>query len=201
MPKRPARTSPDLLLQLEEEHGNFARLLRQFETQLELFRKGDTPDYELMRDIMLYLSQYADQVHHPREDGIMECLLQRLRGRKQSQQLLNHLMLDHEQMAVRATELVAALGNIDGDAVYARETVVSKAEAYAAQLRAHMLEEEHTLIPLARQHLTAADWAALAASMPEGEDPLAAAHIDPAHRALFRRLGPPRGAGVRTAGE
>ena len=92
-------------------------------------------------------------------------------------------------MAAQATELVAALGTIGGDAVYPRETVIAKAQAYAAQLRAHMREEEQTLLPLAREHLTTSDWAALAKAMPEGEDPLAAARIDPAHRALFARMG------------
>lgn len=188
MPTRAATPRPDLLALLEEEHGNFARLLRQFETQLELFRLGGLPDYELMRDIMLYFSQYPDQVHHPREDRIMECLLPRLHGRRQ-QQFLQHLMQDHERMAAQATELVAALGNIGGDAVYPRETVLAKARDYAAKLRAHMREEETTLLPLAREHLTAADWAALAKAMPEGEDPLAAARIDPAYRALFARMG------------
>lgn len=188
MPKRAPRPRPDLLALLEEEHGNFARLLRQFEAQLEQFRMGGLPDYELMRDIMLYMSQYPDQVHHPREDRIIERLLPRLHGRKQ-QLPLRHLLQDHEQMAAQATELVAALGNIGGDAVYPRETVIAKAQAYAAQLRAHMRDEEQTFMPLAREHLTAADWAALARAMPAGEDPLAAAQIDPAHRALFARMG------------
>lgn len=189
MPKPATRSRPDLLELIGQEHGNFARLMSQFETQLELFRMGGLPDYELMRDIMLYMSQYPDQVHHPREDRIIERLLQRLHGREHSQELLRHLMQDHEQMAARASELVAALGNIGGDAVYSRETVILKAEAYAAQLRKHMDDEEHSFMPLARQHLTAADWAELARAMPDGEDPLAAARIDPAHRALFARMG------------
>lgn len=192
MPKRATRPHPDLLRLLGEEHGNFARLMSQFETQLELFRMGGLPDYELMRDIMLYMSQYPDQVHHPREDRIIERLLQRLHGREHSQELLHHLMQDHEQMAARASELVAALGNIGGDAVYSRETLILKAEAYAAQLRKHMEEEERTFMPLARERLTPEDWAALAEAMPEGEDPLAAARIDPAHRALFARMGAAR---------
>lgn len=187
MAKRAPKPRTDLLALLEEEHGNFARLLRQFEAQLELFRVGGLPDYELMRDIMLYMQQYPDQVHHPREDRIIERLLQRVHGRQL--QRLRHLIQDHERMAAQATELVAALGNIGGDAVYPRETVIAKAQAYAAGLRAHMSEEEQTLLPLAREHLTPSDWAALARAMPEGEDPLAAARIDAAHRALFARMG------------
>jgi hemerythrin-like domain-containing protein len=189
MPKRATRPRPDLLELLGREHGNFARLMSQFETQLELFRMGGLPDYELMRDIMLYMSQYPDQVHHPREDRIIERLQQRLHGSPRSLELLRHLMQDHEQMAARATELVAALDSIGGDAVYPREAVILKAEAYATQLRQHMDEEERTFMPLAREHLTPTDWAALARAMPEGDDPLAAARIDPAHRALFARMG------------
>jgi hemerythrin-like domain-containing protein len=199
-PARPPRQGPDLLRLLEEEHRNFARLLQQMETELEAFRRGGDPDYELMRDIMLYMLQYADKVHHPREDRILERLQQRLQGRHDAHRLLQHVMHDHEQLAASASELVAMLGTIGADAVYPRDLLIGRAEAYASSLREHMRQEEARFIPLAREHLTAADWAALDREMPGGEDPLAAATVDPAQRALFRRLGPGHTARVRTAG-
>lgn len=44
-------SKPDQLSVLEGEHRNFQRLLSLFESQLALFRRGEDPDYTLMRDI------------------------------------------------------------------------------------------------------------------------------------------------------
>ena len=50
------------------EHVNFAKLLDLLEGQLDLFHKGESPDYELMLDIMFYMKHYPDVLHHPKED-------------------------------------------------------------------------------------------------------------------------------------
>src|ERR1700692_4156176 len=50
------------------EHANFATLLDLLEGQLDLFHKGESPDYERMLDIMFYMTHYPDVLHHPKED-------------------------------------------------------------------------------------------------------------------------------------
>ena len=50
------------------DHANFARLLDLLEAQLDLFHRGETPHYELMLDIMFYMTHYPDVLHHPKED-------------------------------------------------------------------------------------------------------------------------------------
>jgi len=59
---------PDTLAQWHTEHVNFAKLLNLLEAELDLFHKGDSPNYELMLDIMFYMTHYPDVLHHPRED-------------------------------------------------------------------------------------------------------------------------------------
>ena len=51
------------------EHVNFAQLLDLLEGQLDLFHKGESPYYELMLDIMFYMTHYLNQLHHPKEDS------------------------------------------------------------------------------------------------------------------------------------
>jgi hemerythrin-like domain-containing protein len=54
------------------EHLNFAKLLDILEEQLQRFHTGDEPNYELMLDIMFYMTHYSDLLHHPREDLAFE---------------------------------------------------------------------------------------------------------------------------------
>ena len=51
------------------EHGYFRRLLALLHKQIDVFRPGEHPNYELMLDIVSYLRDFTDQVHHPREDA------------------------------------------------------------------------------------------------------------------------------------
>src|SRR5512139_485873 len=51
-----------------DEHDYFRRLLTLLQKQLDVFHGGERPNYELMLDIVSYLREYSDQVHHPRED-------------------------------------------------------------------------------------------------------------------------------------
>ena len=59
------------------EHVNFTRLLDLLEKQVAAFHAGGQPDYDLMRDVVYYLRQYADLVHHPQEDIAFARLLER----------------------------------------------------------------------------------------------------------------------------
>ena len=42
------------------EHANFATLLDLLEGELDLFHKGGSPNYDLMLDIMFYMTHYPD---------------------------------------------------------------------------------------------------------------------------------------------
>ena len=58
----------DLLEELERDHLNMAALLRVLERQVEVFRRGQAPDYEIIQAVMEYFLDYPDLIHHPKED-------------------------------------------------------------------------------------------------------------------------------------
>jgi len=185
-PQRRALTEdvPQLRV-LQREHHNFKRLLNLFETQLALFRRGDDPDYALMRDIMRYLTQYPDRFHHPNEDLVFERLQQ---VEPAAGHFILQLLKEHEQLFARGSELLAALDDIAGDALIARDALEALARGYLDGLRAHMDKEESTLFPLAEQRLTRADWAAIATAIRRYDDPLFGAQVAPGYRAIFEQL-------------
>ena len=58
----------DVLSDLREDHRNIAVMLDLLEREINRIRDGGKPDYELIHDIMRYMTVYSDAVHHPKED-------------------------------------------------------------------------------------------------------------------------------------
>mgnify|MGYP000984507709 CR=1 FL=1 len=57
-----------------EEHMYFHRLLELLRHEVDQLALGETPNYALMLDIIDYLRDYSDHVHHPREDAVFRRL-------------------------------------------------------------------------------------------------------------------------------
>lgn len=195
--KRRTAASPAPIRTLQNDHRNFRRLLDLFEAELMLFHRGDEPDYALMRDIVLYMTQYPDQVHHPNEDLIFDRLQKVDPGARLA---VIGLLREHEELIAKGSELFALLDEIVGDAFIARDTVESAAHAYVSGMRAHIEKEEGTLFPLAVSRLGQGDWAAIAAASRRYDDPLFGARLDPGYRAIFERLSGPGGTGSTATG-
>src|SRR5512141_1816359 len=58
----------DPIAKWHEEHTNFSRLLDLLEQQLDQFHTGELPNYELMLDVMYYMTHFPDLLHDQRED-------------------------------------------------------------------------------------------------------------------------------------
>ncbi len=53
---------------LRGDHRNMALLLDLLDAEIDKLAASEEPDYDLVRDIMLYVTEYPDVVHHPKED-------------------------------------------------------------------------------------------------------------------------------------
>jgi hemerythrin-like domain-containing protein len=51
-----------------QEHRNIETLLAVLERELEIFDRGDRPDYEVIRAIISYFEVYPEVYHHPQEN-------------------------------------------------------------------------------------------------------------------------------------
>ncbi len=65
------------IFKLRKEHLNFKKLLDLLDAQLDLLHRGESPNYQLMTDILYYMTQYSDLIHHPREEAIFALLAAR----------------------------------------------------------------------------------------------------------------------------
>ena len=153
----------------QEEHFNFAMVLDLLKDELDLFHRGKKPDYEMMLDIMFYMTHYPDVLHHPREDLAFARLLEL---DPSSRPVVDDLAEQHVRLKDFGEALVRSLESIVNGSITARDQVEVPGRAYIAEFRNHMLKEEKVILPLAAKLLSEGDWAAIAAAIRHIDDPL-----------------------------
>jgi len=166
------------------EHVNFTRLLNLLEKQVTAFHAGGQPDYDLMRDVVYYLRQYADLVHHPQEDVVFARLLERDPAMKPQ---IDRLLQEHRVMLSAGETLLKHLDDVIAEALEPRAIVETAAATYLVYYRQHLAAEEDEVIPRAAKVLKAEDWAAVAA-VPARPDPLFGEDAEERFRNLRRQL-------------
>ena len=167
------------------DHVNFGRLLDCLEGQLELFHDGGSPHYELMLDIMFYMTHYSDALHHPKED----LAFARIKAREpQANALVEALDEQHEELRRMGSELVVRLSDVFNGAVTTREDIAALAHDYVATFREHIAFEERKMLPTAARLLDAADWAAIDAAVRHFDDPLFGPNPEPRYATIERHL-------------
>jgi len=169
---------------LHRDHCNLGKLLDLLSGQIEIFRQGRRPDFDLMIDIMDYIENYSDVVHHPKEDLIYNAM----RARSElARGAIDRLLDEHKILSESTREFRQTLEGIMGDAVTSRDTVEQRGEEFIAMQRRHLNAEEGQVFPLVNQVLSEQDLAAIDASL-AGEDPLFGESSDAHYQTLYEHI-------------
>jgi len=138
----------DLLDDLREDHRNMAIVLDLLEQQVDHIRNSERPDYELLHDVMRYLTVYSDAVHHPKED----LLYARMKaGKSELATKLERVEPEHEEIAAFGKALRHDIEAIESGTAVTRNRVIDDTAQYVANLRQHMAWEEQDLFQRARE--------------------------------------------------
>ncbi|HTS54904.1 MAG TPA: hemerythrin domain-containing protein [Burkholderiales bacterium] len=167
------------------EHRAFGALLALLEQQLELFRKGEAPNYEMMLDVVDYMVDYADRFHHPGEDIVFAKLAERVPAAVSSVQELTR---EHSEILRSGRELTSGLEGVMHGAVTLRSTIEAQAKRYLDTFRRHMYAEEQGLFLAALEHLSKEDWTSVEREAKRGEDPLLGERPEQRYSALRREI-------------
>jgi len=132
----------DLLGDLREDHRNMAIMLDLLARQVEHIRDGERPDYELIHDIMRYMTVYSDAVHHPKEDLLYAGIKAETADLDAE---LTRVKPEHEEIAELGETLRNDVEAIASGATVARERIVADTTEYVGQLLAHIAWEEKYL--------------------------------------------------------
>jgi hemerythrin-like domain-containing protein len=135
-----------VLEDLREDHRNLALLLDLLETESAYVDGDDEPDFELLHDVMQYMTVYSDAVHHPREDLVYAAM------REHSAELaagLEGIGPEHRAIAELGSTLRRDIEAIISGTAVTRERLLADLRGFVSLMRRHIAWEERDLFPAA----------------------------------------------------
>lgn len=172
----------NIINELRADHANASRLLDILEEQLEVVHNEQITNYELMYDIMQYMTHYPDLYHHPKEDLVLRWLSERDPTTHSESDALRK---EHKALAEKGEKLRDTLRVVIDDGLVERETLESQGRDYVEFLRFHMKREEEQVFPLAERTLLDDDWVEISDAMKHMEDPLFGQVLEDDYRSLY----------------
>jgi hemerythrin-like domain-containing protein len=158
-----------IIERLSREHRNIEKLLAVLERELEVFDRGDRPDYEVIRAIISYFEVYPDVYHHPQEDLVFA----KLRARDPAAAVkVGDLAGEHQKGAERLRRVAHAVDNVLADRDVLRQNVDTIVRDFIEHERRHMMMEDRDFFPAALKTLKPQDWTELASAVTDRKDPL-----------------------------
>lgn len=187
---------------ISEEHRNLWRIATTIDLVADEMETGSQVDPAFFSSIFDYIEQFMDACHHTKEDDYLFPVL-RLRS-EAAAVILDRLQAEHrngpEVLKSLRGQLAATANGRLGNTEFA-----AALRTYTASLKSHIRTEEKDAMPLAREVLSAADWAEIDRAFLDNDDPMFGEKAKAEFRELFHRiasLAPESiGLGGHTAGE
>jgi len=184
---------------ISDEHKNFWRIAVSLEQVATEIDRGGRVDPAFFDSVFDYIEQFADEVHHRKEDDQLFRLM-RLRSDK-AQPLIETLEEDHRLAKAQLVELKRKFSMAHSNDY---STLTQPLRDYAAHLKDHITKEETQAMPLSRQILTEQDWQEIDTKFLDNNDPVFGEVVNAKFRELHHRvvtLAPePVGLGGKSSG-
>lgn len=174
-----------LMRGLRTDHHNMTLLLDLLDIEAERLAEFGEPDYDLVRDIMLYMTEYPDVVHHPAEDFLYRHL-KSLRSNIDDE--LERVETDHGHIEKFGLKLKNDIEAISIGEDLNRNDVIKELRQYVGQLREHMYWEEKGLFMLADELRGDGDWLEFVSNNEKVDDPLFGPRVERKYRRLLARI-------------
>jgi hemerythrin-like domain-containing protein len=183
---------------IQDEHRSLAAVLHGLRHLVREMRdRGKAPDFRLLGAMLYYLDAFSEKLHNPKEATY---LFAKLRSRThEADEVIAQLESQHLESAQLGRDLEHALARLEAGMPDGLSMFSAAVDQLMDQAWPHMATEEKVLLPLARKHLTAEDWAGIAQAFGENGDPRFGDAPDHEFRDLFSRIvnlaPPPIGVG------
>ncbi len=175
------------MTELREDHRNMTVVLDLMDGLVEQMEAGKDPDFELLDEIMRYMTVYPDAVHHPKEDIVYEQLRCE---RPDLAQDLDHVPDDHSDIAHLGASLRDDVEAINAGAAVRREKMIEDTVAYVLRLRNHMRWEEEDLFKRVDKMLDDEPRKVDISDLEHIRDPVFELEIEAGFRRLLASLNP-----------
>jgi len=179
----PAVKFPDAIVTLQDEHRYMNLLLETLKEELQASDLSAPEDYFLTQDIVRYLHDYPNAVHHPTEDLLFDKLVRRKPDTEKDVARLRH---DHDKLSANTADILQLLDDAaEQHTPKAAEAVRVALNKYIVRLRRHMRFEETQLFPGAVKCLANKDWQAIESRLDAVQDPLFGPAVARDYRVLY----------------
>lgn len=172
----------DLIAQIHQDHVSMARILKLINSEVEALIAEEPRNLEILDDAMRYMINYADKIHHVKED-VMFGRLQK--AAPDTRELIEDIFDEHQEIFKKGTEFQELVQAVEYGDFVLREEIVAKGTDYVRTLYAHMSKEEDTLLKRAREVLTNKDFAELDLDHVREADPLFGEKIQEEYKDLY----------------
>ncbi|HJV82105.1 hemerythrin domain-containing protein [Noviherbaspirillum sp.] len=186
---------------LQEEHDLLSAMIRGMEYFVRTVAEGGkAPESKVFRAMLLYITEYPDRVHHPKEDHY---LFARLRERSNAvDDVLDTLESEHKLGDRLVLQLQNALTRFELHGALAFGDFSNQVQRYSQFYHGHMRLEEDIVLPAAVQYLNSFDWEEINAAFLANDNPLAGTDYKKDMQKLFSLIAniapPPVGLGPET---
>lgn len=176
---------PGPLADITAEHRFSVRVLALLELEAQALTSGLRPDLRLVREGLHFFVHVLDEVHHPRE----ELILERMRSRADAQTLLiiERLHADHHALRDAGHALQEAFSGRMWVSRRARRLHGHRLAQYCGGLRRHMRTEETQVYEPALKLLQARDWREIADTLAGLPNEICGIDALPEYRWLLNR--------------
>jgi len=171
--------------QLKTDHVNISRLLATLEEQMEVVHDEGNADFELMHDIMLYMTHYADRTHHPMEGLVFQKLTSR---DSSAHPVVTQLEGEHAELVEKGHYFIEMLRHVVDGALVERNVLENTGREYIAFLNNHRELEDSDAFPRAERALCDEDWEDVASSIEARADPVFGPVIADDFRSLYEYI-------------
>lgn len=157
---------------VREEHERLAAVvhgMRHLARGME--EQGLRPDLKVLRAMLLYISEYPERLHHPKEDRFLFAPLRDHIHLHDA--VLVELEVQHAQGEAMVRRLAHALVRYEFGGPAELAYFVQQAKRYADFYSRHMRLEEEVVFPALREHLTEQEWQEAGEAFAGNRDPLA----------------------------
>ena len=179
--RKAAAAEPERLSALRLEHGCFKALL-DIAREQQRHLAGDLVDFDLLQDVLHYLTDYPDKSHRPCEDRLSDLVAAKAGPTKRD--TLESLREQHGLLQAEGNRLYFGVMRAHNGEDISRQQLRSDLSSFLDLYETHMREEETHLFDLALAVLADCDWESLSATMQPVDDPLFGTRV----RRRYRRL-------------
>lgn len=174
-----------VLEELRTDHRNLTVLLDTLEREIARLKSVEDPDYELLHDIMVYMTGYPDAVHHRKEDWVYA---QMAAIRPAMRRDLTRIEHDHAEITNLGNKLLSDIKAIESGTVMRRFDVVEDARAYLTRQREHMRWEDEKLFPMIDSLKAELDLGVVPTKVGSAVDPVFGPSVEHSFRSLFEAI-------------